>query len=94
MSQMEGWHWRDNQRPARFFMFDARSAMILMLVMLYPRQSTLIAFFFVMVFFYILERVGLTFDSALRRMRFWLAGNDRPAVIWTKKRRFIDLGTR
>lgn len=87
------WHWRDTMRPARFFMFDARAALMVMFVLIHPRTSTLILFVVVMFLFYILERMGLTFEAALRKMRAWLCGNNRPAHIWTFKRRWIDLGT-
>jgi len=85
------WHWRDTMRPARFFMFDARSAMLIVMLLVHPRMYTFAFFVTVMFFFYMLERVGLTFESALRRIRSWLAGNERPALIWTSRRRMIDL---
>lgn len=86
------WHWRDSMRPARFFIFDARSALFLAILLVYPRPSTFMLFVIILFFFYLLERVGLTFEAALRRMRSWLAGNERPAVIWTARRRMIDFG--
>ena len=90
---MQGnWHWRDNMRPARFFMFDARSAMLVVVLLLHPRLYTFVFFFIVMFFFYMLERIGLTFEAALRRVRSWLAGAERPATIWTERRRLLDLG--
>lgn len=87
------WHWRDTMRPARFFMFDARSALLVVMLLIHPRLYTFVFFIIVMGFFYMLERVGLTFEAALRRIRSWLAGNERPAVIWTARRRMIDLNS-
>ena len=92
-AELGHWHWRDTMRPARFFMFDARAAMFVVLLLMHPRSYTLAFFVIVMVFFYLLERVGLTFEAALRRIRSWLCGNERPALIWTHRRRMIDLGS-
>lgn len=85
------WHWRDTMRPARFFMFDARSGLLVALLLVHPRLYTFVFFLIVMFFFYMLERVGLTFEAALRRMRSWLAGNERPSIIWTARRRMMDM---
>lgn len=87
------WHWRDSMLPARFFIFDARAAIFIVFVVL--RMVSLYtwgAFFLALVFFYILERLGLTFEAALRRMRSLLTGKKRPAYIWTSTRRMIDMG--
>lgn len=86
------WHWRDSMRPARFFMFDARSGLLVAMLLAHPRSYTFLFFILVMIFFYVLERVGLTFEAALRRIRSWLAGTSRPAIIWTARIRMIDYG--
>lgn len=90
--QLQEWHWRDTMRPARFFMFDARSALVVVILIFHPRLYTVVFFVIFMFLFYLLERVGLTFEAALRRMRSWLAGVERPAIIWTARRRMMDLG--
>lgn len=94
MTPLPEWHWRDNMRPARFFMFDARAALFVVIVLLRLFSPWPWAIFFcALLLFYMLERFGLTFESALRRWRSWLCGNDRPAVIWTAKRRMHDFGS-
>lgn len=91
--EIVGWHWRDNMRPARFFMFDARAALMIVLLLVHPRPWTFMLFILALILFNILERFGLTFESALRRLRAWLCGSERPAIIWTVRRRAIDMGS-
>ena len=85
-------HWRDNMRPARFFMFDARAGFTIALLLVHFRLYTLYFVVFCFVLFWLLERLGLTFEAALRKGRAWLCGNHRPAVIGTARRHLIDLG--
>jgi len=86
------WHWRDTMRPARFIIFDARSALMVVLVLIHPRPYTLFAFAVTLVLFYFLERLGLTFEAALRKLRASMCGPERPAFIWTQRRRMTDFG--
>lgn len=94
---MEGpveWHWRDSMRPARFIAFDARAALFVVVVLLRIFSPyTWGSFALALIFFYILERLGLTFEAALRRMRLVLTGMERPATAWTARRRMIDFGS-
>lgn len=80
-------------RTARFFGFDARAGASVFLLLIYPRLSTIYFAVVCMILFYILERLGLTFEAALRKARAWLAGIERPAHISTARRRLIDFGT-
>lgn len=90
--ELIGWHWRDNMRPARFFMFDARAALMVVMLLVHPRYYTVAFFLAALVVFNILERMGLTFEAALRRLRSSVCGTERPGVIWTARRRLVDLG--
>ena len=72
-------HWRNTQKPARFFMFDARAFMAVLLFLAHARISTFIIAIVTMLVFWLLERRGLTFDSALRAFRRWFLGSRRPA---------------
>lgn len=90
--EITSWHWRDTMRPARFFMFDGRVALFVVMILAHPRSYTLIVFALVLVLFWLLERLGLSFESALRRIRSGLCGAERPAHIWTVKRRWLDAG--
>lgn len=86
------WHWRDSMRSPRFFMFDARAALPILLVVMHARLWTLILAVGCIVIFYVLERFGLTFEAALRRLRCKIIGKKRPAYSSQRYRRFTDAG--
>lgn len=86
------WHWRNSMRPVRFFGIDARAAIPFFLLLVYFRPITLFLTFVSTVLFVSLEKRGLTFPSALRTFRSWLNGQNRPAWISMRRRRFIDYG--
>tara|TARA_Y100000034_G_C6863329_1_gene393193 strand:+ start:1123 stop:1425 length:303 start_codon:yes stop_codon:yes gene_type:complete len=86
------WHWRNSMRPVRFFAFDARAAFPFFLLLLYARLITLFIAIVSTFLFYILERYGLTFSSAMRRFRLTLSGRKRPALMSIGRRRLKDYG--
>lgn len=88
----EEFHWRNSMRPLRFFAFDAKVAIFLALLLLYPRWITLGMFIVAMILFSILERQGLLFDAALRAFRNWIYGARRPAWLWFRRRKMVDYG--
>jgi len=85
-------HWRNTQKPARFFSLDARSFAALFLFLIHARLWTFIFAVVVMFIFWLFERRGLTFESAVRAIRAYLAGAYRPALLGRKKRNWIDFG--
>lgn len=85
-------HWRNSQKPARFFAFDARSFAAIFLCLVHMRLWTIALAAFVMVVFWIFERRGLTFEAALRAMRSWIVGIRRPATLDKRNRPWIDFG--
>jgi intracellular multiplication protein IcmT len=85
-------HWRNTQRPVRFFVLDARSAFAVLFVMVYLRIWTLALAFIVMFIFWLLERRGLSFDASLRALRRWILGTRRPANHRRRRRYWIDYG--
>ena len=85
------WHWRDSMRMARFFGFDARVAFLVPVWLLYLRWSTIILTIIVCYTFKFFESKGLTFPSALRALRSWLIGQDRPGEVGARHK-FIDYG--
>ena len=87
------WHWRNTMKPVRFFMFDARVSFFILLVLVHARLWTLGVMVFVCIIFWILERKGLSFAAACRAVRAWLFGTDRPAWIYTRRRKFLDTGS-
>jgi len=87
------WHWRNTMKPVRFFIFDGRAGFFLVLFIVHARLSTLAMLVVVFGYFYILERKGLSFAAALRATRVWLIGPNRPAWIFTRKRKLLDTGS-
>jgi hypothetical protein len=86
------WHWRNNMRIVRFFMLDARAALPFLVLLVYLRWSSVILAVIVTTIFYLLERQGLTFAAALRNLRQWIVGRNRPGWISAQRKRFIDWG--
>ncbi|MDD3288745.1 MAG: IcmT/TraK family protein [Alphaproteobacteria bacterium] len=85
-------HWRNTQKPARFFFLDARCFLAILLFLVHARMWTLILAVSIMLTFWLLERRGMTFESALRALRCWVWGSVRPAKKRLAKRRWIDYG--
>lgn len=87
-------HWRNTQKPVRFFVFDARAFIGVLFLLLRARIWVLVLCLASMGIFWAFERRGLSFDSALRAMRCWLVGKRRPANSRRAQRRYIDNGSR
>lgn len=85
-------HWRDSQKPIRFFMLDARSFLSVVLFLFHARLWTLVMALIVMVIFWIMEQRGLTFEASLRAIRCWILGRYRPANSRHAARRLKDFG--
>jgi intracellular multiplication protein IcmT len=85
-------HWRNTQKPARFFALDARAFFAILLFLLHARWWTFAIALVVMLVFWILERQGLTFEASLRAFRSWFLGRRRPATSRQNIRRWIDYG--
>lgn len=92
--QEQTWHWRNTMKVVRFFNFDARAGLSLMLVLVHARTWTFVTMVCVMFFFNFLERKGLTFPAAIRAGRVWLIGPNRPGWIMTRRRKLQDTGSR
>lgn len=86
-----GWHWRNSQKTPRFWRFDARAAVVILLVVLFPRTWTIVLCIVTNILFWLLERKGLTFSAALRAFRVWILGPKRPAYFWTDRRKMTDI---
>jgi len=89
---IQTWHWRNSQKTPRFWHFDARVGLVILLVVLFSRKWTLAVFFLVNITFWLLERKCLSFSAAVRALRVWLIGPTRPAYFWTEPRKMGDLG--
>ncbi len=86
------WHWRNTMRPVRFFNLDARAGLPVFILILYARPITLAITIVIIGLFWFVERKGLTFPSALRALRVWIIGYDRPSWISLRHRRLKDFG--
>lgn len=80
-------------KTVRFFKFDARSAFFVVLLLVHFRLWTFFLLIAVMTVFSMLERRGLSFPAALRALRVWLIGPNRPGWIWTRRRKLHDSGS-
>ncbi|MGB4102280.1 MAG: IcmT/TraK family protein [Alphaproteobacteria bacterium] len=85
-------HWRNSQRVPRFFIFDARAFIALMLFMVHIALWTFALSIIAIFAFWTFERFGLTFEAALRAIRSWILGRDRPALGRLSYRRWSDFG--
>ena len=85
-------HWRNTQKPARFFAFDARAFAAIFLFLVHARLWTFSLAIAVMILFWLLERRGLTFEAALRGLRAWILGRSRPGILKKKNRGWVDFG--
>ena len=91
MAQVEeSWHWRNTMKPVRFFNFDGRAGFFLILLIVHLRLYTIIGVGLMFIFFYLLERKGLSFSASLRAIRVWFIGPYRPAWLFTRKRKMTD----
>ncbi len=84
-------HWRNSMKSARFFALDARAVFPFLLVFLHVRGWTLMLAFFCTILFWVAERIGLKFDSALRAARAWFVAPYRPARAYQLNNRMADL---
>ncbi|MDD5585657.1 MAG: IcmT/TraK family protein [Alphaproteobacteria bacterium] len=85
-------HWRNTQKPARFFFLDARAFLAILFFLMHARLWTFVLVLAVMFSFWLFERHGLTFDAALRAIRCWFVGIRRPANSGRACRRWVDYG--
>lgn len=90
--ERSNWHWRNSQRPVRFFALDARAAIPFLILLFHFRLITFILTILFTLVFVFLERKGLTFDASLRAFRKWLLGQRRPAWVSYRRRRMVDFG--
>lgn len=92
LKEKANWHWRNSMRPVRFFNLDARAGLPFFLLLVYARPITLLLTIITTVIFKQLEKRGLTFPSAMRALRVWTIGQERPAWVSMRRRRLKDYG--
>lgn len=83
-------HWRNTQKPVRFFFLDARAFVAVLFLLVHARVWSFVTVIAIMATFWFFERRGLTFSAALRAFRSWVLGKKRPANSRRARRRLID----
>ena len=86
------WHWRNSMRIVRFFAFDGRSAIPVPILLFHARWSTLTLMILTLLLFRFLEQKGLTVPAAMRNLRSWIVGKNRPGWLSVNHRKFRDFG--
>ena len=84
------WHWRNSMRPIRFFKLDARAVLPFCFLLFYARLVMLFLAIVITLVFWIVEKMGLTFPSALRKLRTVIVGDRRPALLPSRQRKFTE----
>lgn len=92
LQEQVNWHWRNSMRPVRFFNFDVKAIIPFCFLLFYARWSTLIIAILVTVFFYALEKRGMSFDAAMRSVRVIIFGSYRPGLNKFRHRKLKDYG--
>ena len=72
--------WRDTMRAPRLLIFDARLIFCCALLIIHLRIWTVMLLVVGIIVFWLIERAGLRFPSALRALRSTIAGAARPAM--------------
>jgi intracellular multiplication protein IcmT len=92
LKEKADWHWRNSMRPVRFFNLDARAGLPYCILLVYARPVTLVIALVTTFIFKQLEKRGLTFPAAMRALRVWIVGQERPAWLPLRRRRYRDYG--
>ena len=83
-------HWRNTQKPVRFLFLDARAFIGVFVFLVHARLWVLTLAVTSLVFFWFLERRGLSVEAAVRATRSWLIGRKRYATHRKGRRHYID----
>lgn len=82
--------WRDTMRTLRLGPFDARLLGFILLFLVHMAMWTAGLAAGAILAFWLMERRGYVLPIALRKIRSWLAGPDRPAIPWWARRVRVD----
>lgn len=84
-------NWRDTYRRPKFWIIDARIALLILPTLFHLRWWTITLVLSVAAILYIAEiRLGLSPEGALRAFRRILAGPIRPALLIDRRRHLRD----
>lgn len=85
-------HWRDTMREPRLVIFDARVVFFFLILAVHLRVWTAVLLVAAMLVFWLVERAGYRFPSAVRAVRSTFAGVQRPAFYQRNYREAVDYG--
>lgn len=85
-------HWRNSMREPRLMIFDARLVFFFLLLAVHLAVWTAVLLLAAMLVFWLVERAGYRFPSALRTIRATFAGHRRPAFYQRRYREAVDYG--
>ena len=88
---MEDMTWRDSARPVRFWIFDWRLLVALVIWIFWPSLVTTSVVLLLIAVFRFAEARGYRLEAALRAMRARFAGR-RHALQPSRLRSFVDFG--
>lgn len=88
---MEELTWRDSARPVRFWIFDWRLLVALVIWIFWPSLVTTSAVVILVAAFRFAEARGWRLEAALRALRAFSAGRRR-ALQPSRSRFFVDFG--
>lgn len=77
--------WRDTGQPLVFFGVDGRAMFLLLLVLYRPRLWTLGVAAFGMALLLILNRQGYSVPNAMRKIRVFMTGPNKLAVVGRRR---------
>ncbi len=77
--------WRDTGQPLVFFGVDGRAMFLLLLVLYRPRLWTLGVAAFGMALLLILNRQGYSVPNAMRKLRVFVTGPNKLAVVGRRR---------
>ncbi|MGH0003677.1 IcmT/TraK family protein [Pseudovibrio ascidiaceicola] len=83
-------HWYNTYKPVKFFNVDVRFGIIFVVSLLHLRLYTVGFVVLAYIVGVLIENRGLGFAGALRAVRSYLAGPQRPPKLVNKKRSKID----
>lgn len=86
-------HWRNSQKPVRFFFLDARAFIGVLFFLMHARIWVFCIAILMIVIFWLFDRHGLMFGPACRAIRCWFVGRWRPANSRLGRRHLVDYGS-
>lgn len=87
---MQNTNWRDTGRHVKFFMFDGRLMLFILVLLLFPSKITLYIVLAAMTFFWGLDYYGYSLPNAWRKMFSFISGNHKSGVHYWRQKKIIS----